>query len=359
MEEAPVYSFASGQSALPADLLEMVQADVKGWRQSGSSVLALPFTCHDAREILHETETGIRQLLCVPDEYDVLFLQGGAYAQFGILALNFGNPNRLGAYVQTGHWSDRAANEAKPWMRVHCAAQGDGTRLPSPDEWDVPPRATYCHYTSNELAEGLQFKAVPRIAAVPLITDMTADFLTRPMPVRNLGLLYASSQKNLGIAGMTIVVAARAFLERCGDHVPAPFHYRRQAEQHSKVNTPPLFAISVAGNVCRWLIARGGLEAAGQRSAKKAALLYRLIEQHGFYSSPIDPEFRSNVSVRFHLPDPELEAMFRADARRNGLNHLEGHPSVGGLRASLYNLVTLEAVETLAEFMTEFERVRG
>ena len=227
MEEAPVYSFASGQSALPADLLEMVQADVKGWRQSGSSVLALPFTCHDAREILHETETGIRQLLCVPDEYDVLFLQGGAYAQFGILALNFGNPNRLGAYVQTGHWSDRAANEAKPWMRVHCAAQGDGTRLPSPDEWDVPPRATYCHYTSNESAEGLQFKAVPRIAAVPLITDMTADFLTRPMPVRNLGLLYASSQKNLGIAGMTIVVAARAFLERCGDHVPAPFHYRR------------------------------------------------------------------------------------------------------------------------------------
>jgi phosphoserine aminotransferase len=273
--------------------------------------------------------------------------------------MNLGGPGRLGAYVQTGHWSQRAAHEAKPWIRIHRAAQGDGTQLPLPDEWDVPPSATYCHYTSNESAEGLQFPSVPHLAGVPLIADMTADFMTRPLEVQKLGLLYASSQKNLGIAGLTVVIVARSLLDGCTAHVPAPFHYGRQAQERSKVNTPPLFAIAVAGHVCQWLVARGGLEAAGQRSTNKAELLYRLIEEDGFFSSPIDPAFRSNVSVRFHLPTSGLEAVFLAEARQNGLLHLEGHPSVGGLRASLYNLVTMQAVQALAGFMEEFERVRG
>jgi len=354
-----VYSFASGQSPLPAEILEAVQDDVTNRRRGGLSVLELPFTCEEAREILRETAGRIRELLGVPEGFEVLFLQGGAYAQFGILAMNLGGPSRIGAYVQAGHWSRRAAHEARPWVRVHSAAHGDGNRLPPPEEWDVPQWAAYCHYTSNESAEGLQFPSTPRLARVPLVADMTADFLMRPLDIGNFGLLYASSQKNLGIAGLTVVIVAKSLLDRGSWHVPVPFNYGQQVRAHSKANTPPLFAIAVAGHVCEWLLARGGLESAASRSAQKSGLLYRLIEKDGFYSSPIDPEFRSKVSIRFHLPTPELEAAFLAQASEDGLLHLKGHPGVGGLRASLYNLVSLEAVEALAAFMQEFMRVRG
>ena len=360
MGKEPIYSFASGQSSLPADLLETVRADVDARSQGGLSVLELPFTCSEARAILHETEAGFRDLLSVPKDYEVLFLQGGAYAQFGILAMNLGGDGRIGAYVEAGHWSRRAVREAAPWIGVHRAALGDGLCLPLPDKWDIPAQATYCHYTSNESAEGLQFPSEPHLTgAPPLIADMTADLLTRPLDVRKLGLLYASSQKNLGIAGVTVVIVAKSLVEQCAKDVPAPFHYGQQARERSKVNTPPLFAIAVTGHVCRWLIAHGGLDAAGARNTQKSGLLYSHIQRDGFYSSPIDPAFRSNVSVRFHLPTPQLQARFLAHAREHGFRHLEGHPDVGGLRASLYNFVTLRAVEALSQFMKEFERTNG
>jgi len=355
----PIYSFASGQSSLPAEIRESVRADVEARRQGGLSVLELPFTCNEARAILHETEAGLRDLLGVPKDYEVLFLQGGAYAQFGILAMNLGGGSRVGAYVEAGHWSRRAVHEAGPWIRVHRAALGDGLRLPLPDKWEVPPQAAYCHYTSNESAEGLQFPSEPHGIGAPLMADMTADLLTRPLDVGKFGLLYASSQKNIGIAGVTVVIVAKSLVERCAKDIPAPFHYGQQARERSKVNTPPLFAIAVAGHVCRWLIADGGLDAAGARNAEKSRLLYSHIQRDGFYSSPIDPAFRSKVSVRFHLPTPQLEAKFLAQARDHGFLHLEGHSGVGGLRASLYNFVTLQAVEALSQFMKEFERANG
>lgn len=354
-----IYSFASGQTPLPDELLEGVRDDVARRCGRGLSVLELPFTSDAARAILCDTKAAVRELLKVPQDYEVLFLQGGAYAQFGLLAMNLGGAGRIAAYVQSGHWSRRAAREAEPWIGVHCAAKADGCRLAMPQTWNVPSNAVYCHYTSNESADGMQFQELPRLAGVPLIADMTADFLMRPLDVAALGLVYASSQKNIGIAGLTIVIVSRALLDRCRGPVPAPFHYPSQAREQSKVNTPPIFAIAVAGHVCNWLLSRGGLSAAQERSRQKAARLYRLIATDGFYSSPVDPQFRSNVSVRFHLANQQLETEFLDGARAEGLLHLQGHPDVGGLRASLYNLVAPEAVEALGQFMEDFRRKKG
>lgn len=355
----PIYSFASGQSPLPDEVLDAIGAEVARPPTGGLSPLEAPFTSDEARAILRGTDAAIRKLLNVPDAYEVLFLQGGAFAQFGILAMNLGGHDRVGAYVQAGHWSRRAANEAQPWIQVQRAADGDGRQLPLPQTWDVQENAAYCHYTSNESAEGLQFPELPQHVGTLLAADMTADFMMRPVDVAAHGLIYASSQKNLGVAGLTVIIVSRDLLDRCTGEVPAPFDYRRQARERSKVNTPPLFAIAVAGHVCNWLLARGGLAEAEARSRNKSALLYRLIDQDGFYSSPVDPRFRSNVSIRFHLPSRELETDFLAEASAAGLLHLQGHPDVGGMRASLYNLVSLEAVEALSQFMAEFRRRRG
>lgn len=354
-----IYSFASGQSPLPCEVLEAIQTDLQRPMTSGLCLLEHPFTSGEARAILNGSEAAIRKLLNVPDAYEVLFLQGGAYAQFGVLAMNLGGRDRVGTYVQSGHWSRRAAYEAGPWIEVRCAAEGDGRQLPLAQLWDIPTGATYCHYTSNESAEGLQFYELPQQKGTPLVADMTADFLMRPVDVAAHGMIYASSQKNLGIAGLTVVILSRDLLDRCTGAVPAPFDYRRQSQEKSKVNTPPVFSIAVAGRICDWLLSRGGLPGAEARSRQKAQRLYHLIEEQGFYSSPVDPRFRSNVSIRFHLPNRELETLFLAEARSAGFLHLQGHPEIGGMRASLYNPVSLEAVEALAQFMAEFRRRRG
>lgn len=356
---ARTYSFASGQSPLPDEVLEAIRASLNRSAAGGLSLLEHPFTGGEAREIMNGTQAAVRTLLDVPASYEVLLLQGGAYAQFGILAMNLGGRDRVGAYVLSGHWSRRAASEAQPWIQVGLAAEGDGRQLPLPEAWDVPAGAAYCHYTSNESAEGLQLPELPQHKVTPLVADMTADFLMRPVDVAAHGLIYASSQKNLGIAGLTIVVVSPAILEKCRGALPAPFDYRRQAQEQSRVNTPPLLAIAVAGQVCDWLLARGGLPGAKTRSKVKAQRLYQLIGRNEFYSSPVEPRFRSNVSIRFHLPNRDLETLFLAEARAAGLLHLQGHPEVGGMRASLYNLVSLEAVDVLAQFMSEFRRRRG
>lgn len=359
MGDARTYSFASGQSPLPNEVLEAIRADLDPPLKGGLALAEFPFTSDEARTILSKTDNVLRKLLNVPDGYEVLFLQGGAYAQFGLIAMNFGGGGRGGAYVQSGHWSRRAANEARSWITVHSAAEGNGTELPLPQTWDVSANAAYCHYTSNESAEGLQFPELPADVDAPLIADMTADLLMRPLDVGAHGLIYASSQKNLGIAGLTVVIISRDLLGSCTGPVPSPFDYRCLARERSKVNTPPLFAIAVAGRVCEWLLARGGLLGAQARSREKAGLLYRQIESDGFYTSPVAPRFRSNVSVRFHLPSRELETDFLADARAAGLLYLQGHPDIGGMRASLYNFVPLEAAKALAHFMGEFRRRRG
>ena len=355
-----VHSFASAASKLPADVLAALTADVAEYRGSGLSALELPFTGKAFADIAARAGHDLKVLLDLPDGYHVLFLQGGASAQFALLPLNLLGRASHCDYVQSGHWSRRAIAAAETCCDVRVVASGDKSALPDPASWDRSPDAAYCHYTTNETADGLQFHAWPEASDVPLVSDMTADFLTRPIPVARFGLVYASAQKNLGAAGLTIVIVREDLLGRARRETPAPFDYGRQAEARSRVNTPPTFAVLVASRMLAWLRQQGGLAAAQQRSQAKSAKLYAAIDDDsGFYRCPASPPCRSLINVCFRLPDPALDLMFVEEAEAQGLCHLRGHPDVGGIRASLYNAVPETAVDALAGFMSDFKRRRG
>lgn len=353
-----VYSFASSHAPLPQDVLAALSDDVAEWEHSGFSALELPFTGKDFADILALTEHELRALLNLPEAYRVLFLQGGASAQFALLPMNLLGSASHCDYVQTGHWSKRAIKEAAAWCDVRVAAVGSVGELPVPCSWDTSPDAAYCHYTSNETAEGLQFQCYPEISDVPLVADMTADFLTRPIPVERFGLIYASAQKNLGAAGLTIVIVREDLLGRGRSGIPAPFSYARQAEAKSKVNTPPTFSVLVACRMLGWLRGCGGLDAMAERNGQKSAKLYAALDGD-FYRCVASPGSRSPISVCFRLPDSALDVLFVEEARARGLFHLQGHPQVGGIRASLYNAVPECAVDALVSFMSDFKRRRG
>ena len=353
------FSFASGPCTLPPLVREALARDVTDWQGSSFSALELPFTEKAFGDILSAVEDDLRALLGLPASYRVLFLQGGASAQFALLPMNL-----LGAadhcdYVQSGYWSRRAIEEATAWCRVEVIASGNGTDLPPPASWRRSPDAAYCHFTSNETADGLQFHVLPEPGKAALVCDMTADFLTRPIPVERFGIIYASAQKNLSAAGLTIVILREDLLGRVRRGTPAPFDYARQVAARSKVNTPPTFALVVAGRMLRWLIENGGLEAAGKRNREKSAKLYDAIDRSGFYRCPVSPMDRSVINVCFRLPDARLEEAFVQDAEADGLFHLRGHAKVGGLRASLYNPTPEAAVDALVDFMARFRRRRG
>lgn len=354
-----VYSFASGPSALPGEVLNALMSDVGEWKRSGLSALELPFTAEAFAGIMTAAERDIRMLLDLPLHYRVLFLQGGASAQFTLLPLNLVGSRRHCDYVVGGHWSRRAAAEASRWTDVRVIASGDGISLPDPPTWRRSSDAAYCHYTSNETADGLQFHALPESSDVPLVSDMTADLFTRPILAERFGLIYASAQKNLGAAGLTLVIVREDLLGCARGETPAPFDYTRQAEAGSRLNTPPTFAVLVAYRMLHWLRENGGLVAAETRSVAKSAKLYAAISEDGFYRCPISSRHRSRISVCFRLGQPGLEALFLKEAKANGLLHLGGHRNVGGIRASLYNGVTDQAVDALVAFMADFKRRRG
>lgn len=354
-----VYSFASGPSAVPAEVLGALASDVEEWKGSGLSALELPFTADAFGEILFEAEQDIRALLDLPPHYRVLFLQGGASAHFALVPMNLLGSRRTCDYVVCGHWSRRAAAEATGWSDVRIIASGDGTFLPDPSSWRCSPGAAYCHFTSNETADGLQFHAFPETGDAPLIADMTADLFTRAVPVERFGLIYASAQKNLGAAGLTVVIVRDDLLGRARREIPAPFDYTRQAEAGSKVNTPPTFAVLVAHRMLRWLRENGGIAGAEARSKAKSAKVYATIGNNGFYRCLISPRDRSRVNVCFRLPRSTFETLFLTEAEAHGLLHLGGHRDVGGMRASLYNAVPEEAVDALVDFMADFRRRRG
>lgn len=354
-----VFSFGSGPSALPKGVIEEVQCDIAEWRDSGQSLLELPFCGKEFATILAEAERDLRELLHLPDHYRVLFLQGGAFTQFSALPMNLLGSREEADYVHTGYWSRRAIAEASPWAKIRLAACADGVSLPHPETWELSDSSAYCHFTSNETADGLQFQAMPAPSAIPLVADMSADFLSRPIPIERFGVIYASAQKCLGAAGLTIVVIREDLLGAASPRTPGPLDYTRQANEHSRVNTPPTLAIAIAAHMLRWLLDSGGLEAAEARSHARSAQVYTAIDGDDFYSSPVAVADRSRVSVRFHLPSPDLEAMFREEAESQGLLHLTGHPAVGGLRASLYNGIRDHAVEALVCFMNAFRSRRG
>lgn len=356
---AEIFNFASGPGQLPRELLRQAAADLLDWQGSGQSVLELPFGSQEYRAIAARAERDLRALLDIPGDYRVLFLQGGAYAHMALLAMNLLVPGAGADYVITGHWSARAAAEGTRYGRVRIAASGEAggfTAIPAPERWRLDPQAAYCHITSNETAQGLQFQRHPDTGEVPLVADMTSDFLSRPVAVARYGLIYASAQKNAGAAGLTILIVRDSLLREPPGRAPAVFDYARQAACGGRVNTPPVFAVYFAGLVFAWLLARGGLEQAARAAEARSRRLYELIDASGFYRCPAAPADRSRINVCFRLPEPPLERLFVQEAVAEGLLHLAGHEAAGGIRASLYNAMPAEGVERLAAFMEDFAR---
>ena len=353
------YSFASGPAPLPADVIEAVGADIRQISNSPYSILELPFTHPHFTRILGEPECTIRELLRLPDSHHILFLQGGATSQFSILPQNLLGSATQADYVDTGLWSHRAIEQASPWCLVNVIARGGGCELPHPDTWEYSPDAAFCHFTTNETANGLQYHQWPDEGRTPLVADMTGDLFTRPVPVDRFGLVYASGQKNLGATGLTLVLVRNDLLERSNDTLPAPLNYKRQARVHSKVNTPPTLAIAITRHMLNWIGSQGGLAAMQENAVRRSALIYALIDGSGFYRCEIEPEDRSMLNLCFRTPTSQLDELFVRHAADEGLVDLAGHIDVGGMRASLYNGARTGAAEALTQFMTHFEAKWG
>jgi phosphoserine aminotransferase len=356
-----VHNFAAGPGALPLPVLERVQAELLNHGGSGLSVMEMSHRSARFEGIIRGAEADLRALVGISADYAVLFLQGGASLQFSMLPMNLRPAGASADYVLTGQWSKAALKEGEKLGRVRVAASTEDTRfdrIPPAAELRLDPEAAYLHFTSNNTIHGTEWPSEPTPPGeVPLACDASSDFLSRPLEISRYGAIYAGAQKNLGPAGLTVVVLRRDLLPRVPPGLPAMLDYRLLTEHNSLYNTPPAFAIYVAGLVLRWLLAEGGLPAMARRNEAKAALLYRAIDESGgFYRGHAQPGSRSRMNVTFRLPSEELEKGFLKAAAGEGLEELKGHRSVGGLRASLYNALPLASIEALAQFMAEFSR---
>jgi phosphoserine aminotransferase len=357
-----VFNFAAGPAALPVEVLEQVRAELTDWQGTGTSVMEVSHRSAAFMAVAQQSEALLRELLSVPATYRVLFLQGGARAQFAAIPLNLARADSALDYLNTGIWSKLAIAEAQRFSEVNVAADEAAskyTTVPAPEALRLTPGAAYVHYTPNETVGGVEFPYIPETGNVPLVADMSSTILSRPLEVGKFGLIYAGAQKNLGPAGLTLVIVRADLIGHARPGTPAVWDYKAMADDGSMLNTPPTFAWYVAGLVLRWLKAQGGLKAMAERNRAKAQLLYGTIDGSGFYANPVDPRCRSWMNVPFTLADATLEKAFLSEARAAGLVALEGHRSVGGMRASLYNAMPLAGVEALVGFMREFERRRG
>jgi phosphoserine aminotransferase len=356
-----VFNFAAGPAVLPLEVLEQVREELTDWHGSGMSVMEISHRSKPFLAVAREAESDLRALLSIPADYKVLFLQGGATAQFSAIPMNLAAADASADYVNTGSWSNKALGEASRYCRVNLAADAAASHyhdVPAQSDWKLDPAAAYLHYTPNETIGGVEFPFVPQVS-VPLVADMSSTILSRPIEVSRFGLIYAGAQKNIGPSGLCVVIVHERLIGRARPGTPAVWDYKAMADEGSMLNTPPTFAWYCAGLVFKWLRRQGGLAAAGQRNRAKAELLYRTIDESGFYRNPVQLSCRSWMNVPFTLANPELDQSFLAEARAVGLTNLEGHRSVGGMRASLYNAMTLAGVIALSEFMREFARRHG
>jgi phosphoserine aminotransferase len=362
MESAmPVWNFSAGPAMLPAAVLERVRAELTDTRGTGMSVMEWSHRSKDFVALLHEVEHKLRAALGVPDGYRVLFLQGGATLQFSMLAMNLMG-GRSADYLHTGHWGSKAIEEARRVGTVRLATDSKPnkfTTVAPQSEWSLDPQAAYLHYTPNETIAGVEFHAVPQVS-VPLVADLSSCILSRPFDVGAHALVYAGAQKNMGPAGLTVVILREDALREVPAGTPAMLDYREHLKaQDGLLNTPPTFSVWLLGLVLDWLAEQGGTTAMATLNARKAERLYSYIDGSGFYRNPVDPAWRSRMNIPFLVADPALEAVFQTEARAAGLFNLEGHRSVGGMRASLYNAMPLAGVEALIAFMTDFARRKG
>ena len=346
---------------LPLEVLEQAQGELLDWHRSGMSVMEISHRGKAFEQVAAETEADLRELLSIPPNYKVLFLQGGASAQFSLVPMNLASAQSTVDYVNTGHWSHRAIAEAGRYCKVHVAgdAGGDYTRVPPQTELRFSAGAAYAHYTPNETISGVEFGYVPETRSVPLVADMSSSILSRPIDVSKFGLIYAGAQKNIGPSGLVVVIVRDDLIGHARTETPLVFDYKAAADASSMLNTPPTFAWYMAGLVFKWLKSAGGLAAAGERNRIKAQTLYAAIDASPLYENPIARDARSWMNVTFTLNKPELDAAFLSQAADAGLHGLKGHRVLGGMRASLYNAMPLAGVQALVAFMKEFERRHG
>jgi phosphoserine aminotransferase len=362
MKSERVFNFSAGPAVLPVAVLQQAQQELVSLPGVGMSMLEVSHRSKVFEDVLFRAEADIRQLAKVPENYKVLFLQGGASLQFAMVPMNLLSPETTADYLVTGVWASKAAEEAKKIGKVHIAATTKAeqfTRVPRAEEIVLTPGAAYVHMTSNNTIYGTEWKDLPDVGDLPLVSDTSSDMFSRPIDVARHALIYAGAQKNMGPAGVTVVLIREDLLARAPASLPVMLSYAVHAQNGSLYNTPPVFAIYMLGLVMRWLLDQGGLEAMAARNERKAARLYAEIDRTGFYRGAAQKDSRSLMNVTFRLPSEELEKQFVKEAEGAGLDGLKGHRSVGGIRASIYNAFPEEGVDALADFMKEFEGRNG
>ncbi|MDD3472832.1 MAG: 3-phosphoserine/phosphohydroxythreonine transaminase [Syntrophaceae bacterium] len=359
---ARIHNFNPGPAALPLTVLEQAQEEFLDFKGSGMSIAEISHRSPLFEEVINEATACLKRLLNVSDNFKVLFLQGGASTQFAMVPMNLLPPGKTAEYINTGTWATKAIKEieilGKPHKVVATSADRDFSYIPK--NYEVSADSAYLHYTSNNTIKGTQWPSLPKAGDVPLVADMSSDILCRPFDINPHGLIYAGAQKNLGPAGVTVVIIRDDMLERCPKDIPTMMRYTTHAEKNSLYNTPPCISIYLVGLVLKWIEETiGGLKAMEARNMQKADLLYGYMDSSGFYRGTADKDSRSLMNVTFRLPNEDLEKQFIAEATRNSLGGLKGHRSVGGCRASIYNAVGPESVAALVDFMKEFARKNG
>jgi phosphoserine aminotransferase len=357
-----VFNFSAGPAVLPLEVLEQARAEMTDWRGTGMSVMEMSHRGKAFVSIAQQAEADLRELLAIPANYKVLFLQGGATGQFAAIPMNLAAADATADYINTGQWSKKAIGEAKRYLKVNVAADCAATNYtsaPAQPELKLTPGAAYVHYTPNETIGGVEFSYVPQTGDVPLVADMSSTLLSRPIDVSKFGLIYAGAQKNIGPAGVVVVIVREDLIGRARPGTPAVFDYKAMADDGSMLNTPPTYGWYVAGLVFQWLKKQGGLAAMGERNRAKAEALYRAIDESGFYRNPVAKDSRSWMNVPFTLANADLDKPFLEEAKKVGLVTLEGHRSVGGMRASIYNAMPREGVDALIAFMRDFAARHG
>jgi len=358
-----IYNFSAGPAVLPEEVLKQAQAELLDWHGSGISVMEMSHRGKEFIAIAEKAEADLRELMNIPASYKVLFLQGGASAQFAMVPLNLMRGKKSADYINTGEWSKKAIKEAKKLVSVNVAATAEATNfstVPPQKEWKIDPNAAYLHYTPNETIGGVEFSFIPETNGIPLVADMSSTILSRPVDVTRFGLIYAGAQKNIGPAGLTIVIVREDLIGSAAANTPSMFDYKIHAENGSMYNTPPTYAWYIAGLVFDWLKKKGGLSGMATLNQRKAQKLYGFVDgSGGFYRNPVEKISRSWMNIPFTLKDASLDEAFLKGAKGAGLVQLKGHRSVGGMRASIYNAMPEAGIDALIAYMQQFMKQQG
>ena len=354
-----IFNFSAGPAMIPTAVIQQAEQEFLDWNGSGMNVMEMSHRGKEFTSIANKADADLREVMAIPENYKVLFLQGGASGQFSSIPMNLLRGRTTADYFNTGQWSKKAIQEAKRYCDVNVVASSEENNfstVPSKSAWKLNPDAAYVHYTANETIGGVEFDDIPDTGDVPLVVDLSSTILSRPIDVSRFGLIYAGAQKNIGPAGLTLVIVRDDLIGNAIPSTPITLDYKIQADNDSMYNTPPTYALYIAGLVFQWLKKLGGLKAMGEINQRKAEKLYSAIDNSGFYQNPVEKQYRSWMNIPFTLNNADLDADFLAGAKTAGLLTLKGHRSVGGMRASIYNAMPEEGVDALISYMQEFAK---